>query len=382
MEDSNTDQLTFFHTQQQPSADAQRLNLLALSQVRGLGEASLKALLKHFSDLSSVWGAKPLELQEVLVDAGLKDSQNVVDQIVHKHRKFLDDAQRTLDSLERGGIKLLVVQDAEYPKQLLQTSDPPRWLFVEGDAGTLSIPNLIAVVGTRRPSDKGILLTRTISGWLARKGFGIVSGLAEGIDEVAHQTALDYGAPTIGILGTGICEVFPRSTVQLRKDIVKRGGAIVTEYFPRDRYSRSRFVRRNRIQAGLAYATVPVEAQARSGTAHTYRYALEYGRVTFGVERSSKPMENGILDLLRADNRPVFDLDSPESVRNLEELLKPVLKGAPSDQNESRLFEAVMREFKRVLAFYPVTEEELEELKTQIVEEWTRAERDGQSSNP
>ena len=301
--------------------------------------------------------------------------------VARRRQELQDTARRDLRELEERGINLLVDGDAGYPERLRESTDPPRRLFVEGDLGKLSMPNLVAVVGTRDPTRGGVVLARVSTGWLAKRGFGIVSGLADGIDQAAHRTAIEYGAPTIGVMGTGIRTNFPAASGPLRKRIVEDGGAIVTEYFPRDTYSRSRFVRRNRIQAALSYATVPVEAQARSGTAHTYRFARDYGRLTFGVQRSSVPTKNGILELIRADGNPVFDLDSQEDMRGLEQLLAPALSGVPAGQRKARLFGALLREFRRVVASYPVSADELEDLKIRMDEEWERAERDGKSGD-
>lgn len=375
------EQLSFFSEERPSSPDEQRINLMALSLIKGMGEVSVKALLDAFTDLNAVWNAHPLELRNILVGAGSKNWSPLVEDISHHRLEFQHEARRSLRELEERNIRLLVDGDAEYPIRLRRIADAPRWLFVEGDPGRLSMPNLVAVVGTRKPTREGLSLTRAITGWLAKRGFGIVSGLADGIDQAAHKTAVDHGVPTIGVMGTGILQDFPKAVGPLRKRIVEDGGAVVTEYFPRDTYSRTRFVRRNRIQAGLSYATLPVEAQERSGTAHTYRFAREYGRVTFGVERASIRLENGLLELLRSDGNPVFDLESPESMRGLEELLAPALEGVPLEERKARLFGTLMREFRRFVTAYPVSADELEELKNRMEEEWEKACRDDQGRN-
>ena len=188
---------------------------------------------------------------------------------------------------------------------------------MQGSVPVLISASLVAVVWTREATPEGIALARRFTSLLATKGFGTVSGLAQGIDQVAHQVALDYGVPTVGVMGTGILITFPAETSHIRSQIVASGGAIVTEYFPHDSYSRERFVRRNRIIAGLAQATIPVEARAKSGTAHTYRYARDAGLDTFGIRWSSRPATSGIHDLFNEDGRPIFDLDSEEDVRAL-----------------------------------------------------------------
>ena len=311
------------------SGDAQRLNLMALARVRGIGEVSIKAFLKAFTDLERIWEESPQELHRISVESGLKLTEDMFKDIAANRAKLKEGAKLDLEALARQDIKLLTDLDDAFPPRLREIDDPPRWLFVQGDVKLLSAPNLIAVVGTREASSRGVHRAWKLTEWLASLGFGIVSGLADGIDQAAHQAALDHDAPTIAVLGTGISVVFPASTGALRRHIIEAGGAIVSEYFPQDSYSRVRFVRRNRIQAGLSYATVPVEAKEHSGTAHTYRFAKQYNRVTSGIVNQDHP-ENGIIDLLRRDGQPVFTLENPEEMHTLEELLRPALADNPT----------------------------------------------------
>lgn len=118
---------------------------------------------------------------------------------------------------------------------------------------------MIAVVGTRNPSALGIQYARKITALLAKNGFSTVSGVAEGIDAAVHRTALDFRAPCVAVLGTGISIVFPRTTADLRQRVVESVGALVTEYLPYESYQKARFVQRNRIQAALSHAVIPVE---------------------------------------------------------------------------------------------------------------------------
>jgi DNA processing protein len=364
-----------------PSADTHRLNLLALSRVRGIGEVSLKAFIKKYKNLDAIWDASLDELRHVASESGLKLQENVLSEIVGHRQKLEEDATQELGQLSQKGIQLITDLDKLYPKQLLDIDDPPKWLFVQGDVSTLSLPNLIAVVGTREASAQGVRRARRLTQWLAERGFGIVSGLAEGIDEVAHQTALDCGTPTIAVLGTGIFITFPVSTGHLREKIITTGGAIITEYFPNDSYSRQRFVRRNRIQAGLAYATVPVEAREQSGTAHTYRFARNFKRKTFGVISKEHPAPNGILDLLRKDERPIFNLDSQTSMNKLEAELRSAFPNHVSHQITKSPFQLLMHDFERIINAYTITEDDFSALKVELDRKWEEVRRGDQSSS-
>jgi DNA protecting protein DprA len=367
----------FPHSKSSLSPETQRLNLLALARVRGIGEASLKAFLKKFPDLQGVWDTSPEELHRISTEAGLRLPEGVFKDVLANRAKLEEGAKLELGSLARQGIQFLTDLDDAYPQRLRDIEDPPRWLFVQGDVKLLSAPNLIAVVGTREASPRGIKRARKLTQWLAEHGLSIVSGLAEGIDQAAHQAALDYGAPTIAVLGTGISVVFPASTGHLRRQIIEDGGAILSEYFPQDTYSRQRFVRRNRIQAGLSYATVPVEAKEHSGTAHTYRFARAFNRMTFGIINKNYP-ENGIVDLLRKDGQSVFILEDPESMRALEDLLRPVLSSTPT-QHKRAPFQTVLREFDRILATDSLTENDIEALQAELTRRWENRTHGGQS---
>jgi len=119
---------------------------------------------------------------------------------------------------------------------------------------------------------------------LVQNGFAVVSGLAEGIDAAVHEQVLESGGQTVAVLGTGLNEDFPAATAPMRGPIIRTGGAIITEYFNKERYARQRFVQRNRIQAALSDVTIPVEADVPSGTLHTIRFAKQYGRLVLGVK--------------------------------------------------------------------------------------------------
>ena len=360
----------------------QRETLMALSKVKGLGEASLKALLRAYPRLNEVWDASPKTLESLLQKASLKNPASVVGLIGPRRSELVAAAKRELESLSRQNVQFITPLDPAFPKQLRDIKDTPQWLFVQGDIGALSMSNLVAVVGTRKASSDGIWQAGLLTHWLVEQGFGIVSGLAEGIDQAAHQVALDHGIPTIGVLGTGIARYFPAGTVGLRQQMITEGGAIVTEYFPNDPYSKTHFIRRNRIQAGLSYATVPVEARASSGTAHTYRYARDFGRFTFGVTHSSHPSVTEIHELLQADGRPIFDLDSPESMEKLRMELQPALEGAIYRKPQKLLFRSLLREFDRVNNSYPLSAEDLEDLKTELTERWQSHQHDSQGGSP
>ncbi|MDI3462119.1 MAG: DNA-processing protein DprA [Nitrospira sp.] len=337
--------------------------------IRGIGEVTLKTILKAFPTPAAIWDISPDNLHSLFSSLRLKAPHEAVNQIATNRKRLIERARRELEKLSNDDISFLTIFDKEYPDRLKESKDPPKWLFVQGDVSCLSMPNLVAVVGTRNASAVGLDRARTLTKWLAEKNVGIVSGLAEGIDATAHQAALDFGVKTIGVLGTGILLYFPASTSALRRRIIYESGAVITEYFPNDNFSRSNFVRRNRIQAGLAYAIAPIEGHASSGTAHTYNFAKEYGRVTFGVTNGNARGEDGIIDLLKSDKRPVFNLQSDDDLTALESLLKPIVNMPKSESNQ-RSFAHILEQLRMFIHEHRISEKEFNELVLELRRGW------------
>lgn len=164
-----------------------------------------------------------------------------------------------------------------YPRQLHGMTEPPMWLFIQGILQNLNKPS-VAIVGSRKASEDGIWLTKYIVASLVGTPLVTVSGLAEGIDQKAHVESMNFGIPTVAVLGTGIDSNYPKGSEKMRNEILAKGGTIVSEYLLGQSYSAENFIRRNRIQAGLSNAVIPVEWRIKSGTAHTVGFAKEYNR--------------------------------------------------------------------------------------------------------
>jgi DNA processing protein len=207
--------------------------------------------------------------------------------------------------IARLGLVVVTADDEEYPSRLRTIDLAPPVLFVLGDPISLDPEHAIAVVGTRRPTETGRLVGSRIGGALARRGAVVVSGLAVGIDGAAHAAAVAEGAPTVAVIAGGHHRLYPSAHERLAREIVARGGAIVSEMGPRTASLGRYFLRRNRLIAGLADATVVVEAGWRSGALSTAGWALEQGRECFLVPGPiDAPTSAGCLALLR-DYAPV-----------------------------------------------------------------------------
>jgi DNA processing protein len=205
---------------------------------------------------------------------------------------------RCRDWLQTPGHRLIGWQDADYPSLLRRIGSPPLALFVAGDAALLWHP-AVAVVGSRGPTVGGRDNARSFSRALATAGFGITSGLAAGIDRVAHEAALDAGAITVAVLGTGPDVPYPQSHTALMARVAA-AGAVVSEHPPGTDARREHFPSRNRIIAGLSLGTLVIEAASRSGALITARLAADAGREVFAVPGSiHNPMARGCHRLIR-----------------------------------------------------------------------------------
>ena len=207
--------------------------------------------------------------------------------------KNLDEAERILADCERLGIRILTLQDAEYPERLFNIENPPVVLYVKGRLFHFDEEVAVAVVGTRRPSEYGKRMAGKLGLELGRAGALVVSGIAEGLDSAALKGALQGGGHVVSVLGGGIDVVFPRENQWLYRDVAA-AGALISEYPPGTEPVGWHFPIRNRIISGLCAGAVIVEGGVRSGALITLREALMQGRETFAVPGSADaPMSFG-----------------------------------------------------------------------------------------
>lgn len=206
--------------------------------------------------------------------------------------------------------------DSQYPKLLSEISGRPEVIYVKGRL--VDMP-MVAVVGTRRPTAYWRRITKEVVSDLVRAGIGIVSGLAMGIDAIAHRTAVDLGGYTVAVLGCGIERVYPAINKQLHHDILKAGGSILSE-LPVDTPPRKQyFPARNRIIAGLSKGVLVTEADWKSGTLHTANFALNYGREVMAVQGDIyKESSAGPHNLIRQGASLVTESSHILSILNIE----------------------------------------------------------------
>lgn len=197
-------------------------------------------------------------------------------------RRALADAQRMLDRLREENVHLIVRGGEGYPQRLMYTAKPPHLLFCKGKAD-LDEDMLFAIVGTRRADSYGLRHTRRIARELAEKGACIVSGLALGVDAMAHWGALDAEGRTIAVLGGALDKFYPAENRALMEEIIENGGSVVSEYPLGIAPTKYSFVQRNRIVAGMSAGVLVTQAPHKSGALSTVNYALDEGREVFAL---------------------------------------------------------------------------------------------------
>lgn len=228
-------------------------------------------------------------------------------------------------------VNKLTLTSSDFPEVLKKIPTPPQKLYVLGDSlSELLLRPCVAIVGSRRVSTYGRHVTEQLAGALARAGVVIVSGLALGVDGIAHQAALDAGGLTIAVLPGGVDHIHPRSHYHLAQRIVAQGGAVLSEHPTNTPIYRSSFVIRNRITAGLSQAVLITEASQRSGTLSTARFALEQGREVLAVPGNiTSATSIGTNTLIKNGATPVTDVADVFHVLGITNPYSAPVKQAP-----------------------------------------------------
>jgi DNA processing protein len=276
---------------------------LAWSQINGIGPILLKRLQKSFGTLGYAWEANPTDL--LAVDGvGIQTAETIVAERQHLQPEQL------LQQHEQENPCFWTPADSDYPQLLLEIPDPPAVLYYQGKVDlqeNQGVVPMVAIVGTRSPSDYGKRWTRRLTTALAQNGFTIVSGLAEGIDTEAHRSCLDVEGRTLAVLGTGVDTVYPWSNRSLYQQVIQHG-LVLSEYPAGTQPDRIHFPRRNRIIAGLCRAILVMEAPKKSGALITAYFANDYGRDVYILPGSlDNPKAIGCLSLWSKGAQPILD---------------------------------------------------------------------------
>ncbi|MFQ5492552.1 MAG: DNA-processing protein DprA [Candidatus Dojkabacteria bacterium] len=282
---------------------------LQLSQVAGIGPATFVKVLEKFGTVSSF----------------LECDSRVKSKIMRNCRLSGSLVGYDFDTSD-----FLVLGEQNYPHLLSQMNDPPPVIFKSGSISDLNNCNFLSIVGTRKPSDYGNEMARQITTRAVEKGFVVVSGLALGIDSVAHRAALEAGGETVAILGTGIRNVYPRTNIPLASK-VKNKGLLLSEFHNPPDTQKHLFPRRNRIIAGISTATIVVEAPEKSGALITADFAFNYNRFVYAVPSNASSFRGrGGNKLIQSNKAKLFT-----SIEDILVDLSPTLTGDSRQLDEN-----------------------------------------------
>lgn len=257
---------------------------LALFFKKGFGFQRIKKLIDNYGSLKEGIREEKIELSEEL-----------------------KRAEEEVKKAEKSGVKIVPFTSKNYPKKLLDISQPPVVLYVKGE---MKEKPAVAVVGSRRCSSYGRSVAFRFGKFLSERGITVVSGLALGIDSAAHRGALSGGGNTVAVLGSSVDLIYPLENNSLAEKIIESGGAVISEFPLGTRAKKEFFPRRNRIVSGLSECVVVVEAAEKSGTFITVSYALDQGKEVLAVPGSiDSPFSRGTNRLIKEGAPPLTDFE-------------------------------------------------------------------------
>lgn len=305
---------------------------MGFNLVKGIGAVRVQGLLRAFGDLKRAWHASQGELEAV----GL--SAKVARSVVETRQRV--NLEQLWENLTERGIKILITDDEDYPMRLKEVDQPPPVLYVRGEI-KMEDALAVAIVGTRKVTAYGRQVTEELAACLAHNGVTVVSGLARGVDATAHQAALKAGGRTIGVLGSGVDQIYPPEHLNLAKQMTG-AGAVISDYAPGTPPEAVNFPPRNRIISGLSLAVVVVEAGETSGALITASFAAEQGRDVLAVPGGIyTPLCKGTNRLISQGARPLLAVEEVLEVINVVRQSQQVeaRQILPADPTEARLLQ-------------------------------------------
>jgi DNA processing protein len=305
--------------------------------VKGVGAARMRLLLDAFGDAQNAWQAPA----EALRAAGL--GQKTLETFL-KIRSSLS-LDLVWERIQAQGITVLTWEDENYPQRLSEIPQPPPVLYLRGDL-LAEDAWAVAIVGTRRITSYGRQAAEEMAANLARSGITIVSGLAHGVDTIAHQAALQASGRTLAVLGSGVDRIYPPENRRLADQIIQQG-ALLSDYAPGTAPDSANFPPRNRIISGLARAVIVVEAGKSSGALITAAFAAEQGREVFALPGGIyAPQSVGTNLLIQQGARPYLNYQDVLEVLNLAQVSEHREARAvlPADALEARLYSVLTNE--------------------------------------
>lgn len=292
---------------------------LALTQIPQIGPVQAKILLQH-CDAEEIFHAKKSFLEKI-------EGIGQVRAAAITAFKNFSKAEKEIEFIEKYKIKPLFLTDEGYPKRLLNCYDSPTLLFYKGEAD-LNAPKIVAIIGTRSHTDYAKQVTEKIIKELAEQQVIIISGLAYGVDAIAHKASLKNNLPTIGVLAHGLDQVYPVEHNGLAREMIKHGGGLLTEFCSNTRPDKHNFPTRNRIVAGISDATIVIETGIKGGSMITAELANGYNKDVFAVPGKITDSKSSGCNYLIKNNKAMLLAEPCDiiEVMGWQEKKKPVKK--------------------------------------------------------
>lgn len=248
------------------------------SRINEIGAKAQNELLKKYKNPEKIWNLRKSELNKILCQEQIEIILN---------NEYKENLQVYIEYMKKHSIKMITINDEIYPCNLRNIYDPPIVLYLIGNEKILNNFS-IAIIGSRVCSNYGKIVANQFAYNIAKNNINIISGLAKGIDTYAHIGAIKANKPTIAVVGTGLDIIYPEENKGIYNEIIRKNGAIITEYVIGTKPNKMNFPARNRIISGLSSGILVVEASRKSGTFITTDFALEQGKNVYSIPRKYK----------------------------------------------------------------------------------------------
>jgi DNA processing protein len=309
---------------------------LSLTLVPNIGPVQAKILLQHF-DAAEIFIARKTSLEKIEGIGGIR---------AHNIKAFTDfsKAEEEIEFIEKYKIKSLFLTDKDYPQRLLNCYDSPTLLYYRGVAD-LNTSKIIAIVGTRNNSDYGKQVTEKFVKELAAQNVLIVSGLAFGIDAIAHKSAIKNQLPTVGVLAHGLDQIYPFEHSGLAKDMIKHSGGLLTEFRSHTKPDKHNFPIRNRIVAGMSDATIVIETGIKGGSMITAELANGYNKDVLAFPGRTSDIKSAGCNYLIKNNKAVLLTDA----QDLIEMMSWEAKRSKEKKSQKEIFIELSKDEKVII---------------------------------
>lgn len=290
---------------------------LSLTEVPHIGQVHAKILAQHFMSAEAIFRASQSFLEKIEGIGSIRARS------IKQYHSF-DKAEEEIKFIEKYNIRPLFITDKNYPRRLLNCYDSPTLLFYKGSAN-LNAAKVIAIIGTRNHTEYGKQFTEKLIKEAAAQNISVISGLAFGIDAIAHKAALKNNLQTVGVLGHGLDQMYPQEHTHLARDMLKHNGGILTEFRSKTKPDKHNFPVRNRIVAGMSDAVIVIETGLKGGSMITAELANGYNKDVFAVPGKVFDNKSAGCNYLIKSNKAMLLTDAQQLIEVMgweEEVMK------------------------------------------------------------